>query len=174
MNEPTPEPLSREGNARREAMVGPLVEVMRRTHRSRRRRRQMVAGAGTLSVLFMVLKLAMPGGMTTQDDAQFADQGGDVILFGGKQVPGPRAWNWEIIRAYETTIIGTDPTVRDRFRAAPARRVAMLTDRMLLDDLVALGRPAGLIRMGNQVRLSAPVTNADLGLTLDPAPDASG
>ncbi|MCP4250445.1 MAG: hypothetical protein GY778_25665 [bacterium] len=163
MNEPLDESLSPEGNARREAMVGPLVEVMRHTHRSRRRRRRVLAGGGTLAVLFVVLKLTLPGGMTPQNDRQVADNTGNVNS-GADAVSNPRACVTEIIQ--------TDETVRERFRAAPVRRVAMITDRMLVDDLFAVGRPAGLIRMGNEVRLTAPVTDADLGLNIEPAPEA--
>jgi hypothetical protein len=64
--------------------------------------------------------------------------------------------------AYVSHIVHTDPTVLERCRARPTGSVLRIDDRTLLTALVSINRPAGLIRIDGQVRLSAPVTDAEL------------
>jgi hypothetical protein len=52
----------------------------------------------------------------------------------------------------------------EQYRAKPTGRTTRLDDAMLIETLASIHRPAGLIHFGDQVRLSAPVTDEELNL----------
>ena len=157
MNDPQPEVLSPTGLARREAMLDELVEVVKRTRRTRRMRRRMLATGGCAALILMVIWLGVPGAFVRTDAPQFAEDSHSRPTGAAPDVPAKR-------RASVTVVIKTDPTVVERCRARPTGRIVQMDDRMLLETLAAIDRPAGLIRFGDQIRLSAAVTDAELGL----------
>ena len=157
MNDPQPEVLSPAGLARREAMLDELVEVVKRTRRTRRLRRRMLATGGCAALILMLIWLGLPGAFVHTEAPQFAE---DIPSRPTGAAPDESAKR----RAPVTVLIKTDPTVVERYRAGPTGRIVQMDDRMLLESLAAIDRPAGLIRFGDQVRLSAAVTDAELGL----------
>ena len=159
MNDPQTEPLSPAGLARREAMLEDLIGVVKRTHRVRRVRRRALAAGGCVCVTLMAVWLALPGASGPHRVASTVQRptgGPDVRVVEPPLVP--------VRQACVIAIVHTDPTVLERCRARSTGLVVRMDDRMLLDTLASIDRPAGLIRFGNRVRLSAPVTDADLGL----------
>ena len=66
-------------------------------------------------------------------------------------------------------LVRTDPTIVERWSASPPGRIIRADDGALLDALSAVGRPAGLIRTGGTVRLTAQVADVEVGAT-PPAP----
>ena len=157
MNDPRSEPLSPAGLARREAMFDELVEVMTRTHRARRTRRRMLAIGGCTGLLLLLIRLSLPVASTPTKAPQIAD--GPPQRSTGNVID-----NSPEHRACVTVLVQTDPAVVERYRARPTGRIVRMDDRMLLETLASIHRPAGLIRFGDRIRLSAAVTDAESGL----------
>ena len=146
--------LSPAGQDRREAMLDELVEAMERRHSRRRtRRRALTAGTGVF-VLFALLWLALPGLLAPGDKPQVKDQLDDARI--PDPITPPRC---------TVAIVPTDPGILKRYRAEPTGAVVRMDDGLLLQTLASINRPAGLIRMGDRVLLSAPVTDAELNLS---------
>jgi hypothetical protein len=138
MSEQDRSSLSETGRARREAMLGELVGQMQRLHHRRRVQRTASASACMVVLLIGLSLLAMPARRPATHLPRVA------------QTPKPAAdASIEIIR--------TDPSILERFAARPTSRAILLDDEALLDELVAMGRPAGLIRSGDRVWLTADV-----------------
>ncbi|UCC29306.1 MAG: hypothetical protein JSU86_14020 [Phycisphaerales bacterium] len=160
MSEPQSEPLeqlSSAGLARCEVMLGELVEVMTRTHRARLVRRRLLATGGGACLVLLLIRLALPGASDPGDPARIAESltGSSTVVQPAEAPPRP---------ASITVIVETDASVLERCRAEPTQRVVRMDDSMLLETLASIKRPAGLIRYGGQTRLSAPVTDAELGI----------
>ena len=64
-------------------------------------------------------------------------------------------------------IVHTDPGAAERYRATPQPLVVTIDDAQLVRTLIEIGRPAGLIRIGERVALSAAVTDEKLGIPQD-------
>lgn len=58
--------------------------------------------------------------------------------------------------------VSTDESILQRMRPEASPIVMRINDRELLQTLVQIGRPAGLIRIGDRLALSAPVTDDEL------------
>ena len=157
MNDRQSEALSPAGLARREAMLDELIDAVKRTHRTRRLRRQLLAAGGCACLLLVLVWLALLGASIPGDVRQFAEDSPD-------HPTGAMAENPPERQVCVTEVIQTDPTVLERYRARPTGRIMRMDDHVLLDTLAAIGRPAGLIRFGHRIRLSAPVTDVALGL----------
>ena len=158
MNESPDGQLSQVGRARREEMLGELVEVMERTHRARRVRRRALATGGSALVLAIFMYLVLPRVSQNPPVPDFVENT-------PQRVPAPIGVQAEPQRTTVLTkVITSDPSVLERLRADPPQAVIRMNDRMLLDALASIDRPAGLIRLGDDIRLSAPVTDAELGL----------
>ncbi len=158
MSNPKGAPLSRGGLTRRDEMLHDLVGVMERTHRARRMRRRVLAAGGSLCVLVLLIALAIPGGTESPDTRLVVEsEASDPVPASVTTVVPQRA-------VVITSIVTTDPSVLDRYRANPSSFVVRMTDKTLLETLASIHRPAGLIRFGGEIRISAPVTDAELGL----------
>lgn len=157
MNEPRSKPLTPAGQARREAMLGELVEVVKQTHRTRRLRRRVLGAGALVCVALLLMRLSLPVGNVVDDGARVVERMSDE-----SDVVVPAEFPPEAVRV--TVIVQTDPSVVERYRAEPTGLVVQIDDRMLLTTLASIGRPTGLIRFGDTLRLTAPVTDADLGL----------
>jgi hypothetical protein len=155
MSEPEAERLSPAGQARREAMLDELLEVVKRTQRARRLRRRatVIGGCAGLVLLFVVFTWPGAPGPAPQVANLSTGQPTDVRLVEAPRPP-----------ACITSVVETDVSVLARYRAVPQPVVARMDDRMLVQTLASIGRPAGLIRFGDDVRLSRPVTDAELNL----------
>ncbi len=158
MNDQQCEPLSPAGIARREAMLEELVEVVKGTHRARRRRRQALALGGCTSLLLALIWVGLPGASGPRDVPSIAGQPPEARQ---ERAPAPEHPQRHLC---VTTIVQTDPSVLERYRVQPTSHIVRMDDQMLLATLASINRPAGLIRFGDRVRLSAPVTDAELGL----------
>ncbi len=155
MNDRSREPLSSAGESRREAMLDELVELSGKIHRRRQTRRRYLV-AGTSMCLFAVLLwAAIPRGTEPEGSPQIVDQ---------EQPPEVDVPDEPIANDGESVVklVHTRTAVLARFASEPTRRIERLDDGKLLAVLASLGRPAELIRDGDRVRLSAPVTDKEL------------
>jgi len=141
MNEQDRPPLTATGRVRREAMLGELLVQMQRLHRRRRSQRTAAASACMVAMLIGLSLLAMPARRPSADTPILAD------------APTPAS-------KISIEIVRTDPSILDRFAARPTSRAVLLDDEALLDELAAMGRPTGLIRVGDRVWLTADVVDA--------------
>ena len=152
------EPLSPAGQARRDAMLDELTEVVTETRRTRkRRRRALAAGGGTAVALFLLVLLTLPAGLDHSGEAR-------LVRNPGPAAPVEQTTQTDHQPACAIAMVQTDPDILPRHVAEPRHIVIVMDDRALLDTLAAMGRPTGLIRFGQQVQLSAPVTDEELGI----------
>jgi hypothetical protein len=140
MNEQDRSSLSEAGRARREAMLGELVGQMQRLHHRRRVQRTAAASACMVVLLIGLSLLAMPARRPGADSPP--------MVVAPKPAPG-----------ISIEIVRTDPSILQRFAVRTTSRAILLDDEALLDELVAMGRPAGLIRSGDRVWLTADVVD---------------
>lgn len=132
------------GVQRREEMLQRLVGVMEATHRYRRARRRAVAAGGVMAAAVLVfavrpilLREFAPARVTRSDSTRLARY---------------------------LQVIKTDPTTVGRFAARRTGRAQLIDDRTLRQVLLSINRPAEVIIEGDRIRLSAPVTDKDLGI----------
>ena len=118
----------------REAMLEELLVAMAHLHRRRRRRRR-VAGAA-LALLLAVGGVWVAGPLRGGHEPFAIGHGGDH-----EEAPRTDLRDWE--------------------RTGLIRQI---DDAELIEILAEIDRPAGLIRTGSSIRLTEPVTDADLGL----------
>lgn len=151
------EQFSPVGAARKEAMLSELVQVMQDTRRRRRTRRRIGAVGATsvgLVLLLWIVVQTPPGATTPRRIVEnLAPHMTDL-----SETPKPSA-------ACVIKIVRNDPDVVGRYRAKQRKsRVERIGDRTLVETLASINRPAGLIQFGDSIRLSAPVTDDELGL----------
>ncbi len=151
------EPLSSAGVARREAMLDELNKVMERTHRNRRALRRIAATGGSACLMLLLIRLAFPGTSNPTDTPRIVE---DATGAPGVVEPVESAQR----RGCVTVIVQTDESILERYRAKPTSRTVLMDDRMLVQTLASIDRPAGVIRFGDTIRLTGPVTDAELGL----------
>lgn len=147
-------------------MLAELTEAMGRIHGRRRRARRAIAGAAVVALIAIAILVVHPLLSTTRLPREYVAGSGDRLIDSPTVVPdipaGPRL----------ITIVRTDPAVLDRLGANPTSSAVILDDRSLLAALKAIDRPTGLIRFGNEVHLTAAVTDRDLSPPDSaPAPD---
>jgi hypothetical protein len=158
MNDAHDNPLTPQGEARRDGMLGELAEIMSRTHRARRVRRRVIGSTGCLGLLLVVGRLAMPlfthpGEVRPQIVEHLPNREAPAAAKAIAQT-----------RPAITLRVRTDPSIVERYRAAPTGAIVRMDDATLIETLAAIHRPAGLIRFADRVALSAPVTDAELGI----------
>ena len=130
------------GETRRLAMLADLVGTMRVVHRRRRRRRVALATVLTLAVATGLSILVRSGPFATPTTGT---------------PPLTRPVTAGARLRYE--VVATDPGILDRYAPRSAtHRIEIIDDDTLLTELAAIDRPAGLIRYGDRIWLSAPVT----------------
>jgi hypothetical protein len=141
------ESLSPQGQARREAMLDHLVGEMALVHRRRRARRAALSSAGAVLLLVGLIRFAN------------LDSANNTLTL-NPQSPEQNA----SVQPDASTImhVQTDPSIAERFRAAPIPIIVPINDAQLIETLVEIGRPAGLIQVGERIALSAPVTDEEL------------
>jgi hypothetical protein len=146
-DEPAEVVLSEAGRARRDAMLGELLGALAEMRRQRILRRRAAAG---LCVALLIAAAAMVA-LSLERQPTVPSIGERNVKVVPAPTPAPL-----IVR------VASDPGALERHRALPRRIVRRLGDDELLRALVAIDRPAGLIRLGDRVRLTAPVTDAEL------------
>ena len=139
-------------------MLGELVGIMAQTRRARRVRRRVLATVGCVGLLLVVGRLAMPlftrpGVVRPQIVEHLPDREAPAAVKAIAQT-----------RPAITLRVRTDPSIVERYRAAPTGVIVRMDDATLIETLAAIHRPAGLIRFADRVALSAPVTDAELGI----------
>ncbi|MCP4590693.1 MAG: hypothetical protein GY842_08110 [bacterium] len=154
MSDPVSEPLSPAGLDRKETMLDELCAAVRETHRARRRRRRFVAAGGSFCLILALAWLGWSVSVIPSDGGMIA------------KVPITDRHSHEVLTVPRPSIIrvATDPTVLERYRARSTAVVERIDDRILLNTLASIGRPAGLIRYGGRIRLTAAVTDVELSV----------
>jgi len=151
--------LSPAGRARRSAMLADLLGAMQTLHRRRRAQRRIVTAASCACILVAAVLLAAPllnsRSVAPENDLRVENIPGPAPL------PAPELVN-SVPHPPLIVRITTDPAILDRYRADPPRIVQRVGDEELLRTLAAIDRPAGLIRIGEEVRLTSPVTDDEL------------
>lgn len=158
MDETRREALTPTGIARRDAMLIELVQVAQRRHRTRRIRRRFVTGAVVLAVAILSVRFGSPTALETRRSPQMATS--SPYRTGRTNAVGADRARRCIVQRVPTRV-GTV----ERLRAQPTERIVRMDDALLLETLASVYRPSGLIRVGEGVRLSTPVTDAQLGFT---------
>ncbi len=186
MNEQQTNRLSEAGEARRNAMLGELVQVVDRTRRVRRARRLVIASGAALGIVLILSQLQLPDGSPMNPSNRIVDKqatqpestgamakhdspAGTPAVADIREAPAPRdglprSTPREPASDGITTIVRTDPAVVPRYRASPARLVVHLDDAALERTLASIDRPARLIPSDKGLQLDAPVTDEELGL----------
>jgi len=163
--------LSAAGEARRERMLGDLSAVVRRSGRRRAAlRRTRAAGAYALLLLLVASPVLVLLSLSPRHGGgRIIEYPPDAFLeppLAPAPPPEPQAPAFEIVR--------TNPS--DYLAALVYTRVDLdalaMDDKELVHDLRAAGRPTGLMRIDGRVRLTAPVTDAEL--FPKPAPQPPG
>lgn len=156
MTKPTPSfdpalQLSPTANQRREQMLHDLIDDMQRIHRARRARRSALLATTPLLLLAMVFA------WTRWTVAHAPPPGSSTKIVHAPNSASP------LQPAAIITVVQTDATVLDRYRAtsssSAASQTSMLDDAQLLDALANINRPAGLVRTADRVWLTRSVTD---------------
>lgn len=164
MSEPNSARLSPEGQARREAMLDELVGVLKHTHTVRRRRKRIVTAGACACLALLVARLIVPDGLDKPEHTRIMADKADPVPAVAPRPPAAETGMSARPRVCVAKAVSTDPKILDRYRAEPTGRIARMNDRMLVNALASINRPAGLIRFGSRARLTAPVSDAELGL----------
>ena len=145
--------LSDAGQARRDAMLGELISVMEQHHRRRKLRRSVAAcGAAALLVACGLYYAASANTNVPAMSQQIAQH----TLAGDCEVESQIE---PAIAAVHITRVETEPGIADRYRAEASNMVVCVNDVELLETLRRFDRPAGLVRMGGEVFLTASVVD---------------
>ena len=143
MNDPTDHQLSPDGEARRTAMLQTLTTHLHRIHRRRRWGHQATAA---LALLVLGFAYAWVTGSDLSGSRGGQPGPGDIAL-------GP-------------------PRVTVIHHAPRTGLIRTVDDDDLVQVLHEIGRPAGLIRLDHQTRLTTAVTDAKLKLNRPPPPSS--
>lgn len=149
MNDETHDNLSPQGVLRRAAMLGELTASMTRLHRARRTRRRAVSATAVILVFAGVVRLISVSPQQFKVVKVEPPEEPQPILMQPPPTPGMQ-------------VVHTDPQAADRFRPMPQPVVVTINDAQLVRTLIEIGRPAGLIHIGERIALSAPVTDEEL------------
>jgi len=139
--------LSPEGERRREAILHEVSGRLPGIARRRRARRRAVAGA--LAVLLLLAGAAVVWMIPTVQSPTAAPQIAEIK---------PAVESEPLIDYAVVVSAPADPSVYVRTETESINAM-VISDDELLRELAAIGRPAGLIRMNGQVRLSRDVVD---------------
>lgn len=156
------DPLSPEGRSRRDEMLADMLRLVNVT-RARRRRRRQAASAATMIVLAIALFRVGHYAGPIDRHVENRDAGGR-----GPAHAMPTGVLVERVADSGVRItqrIRDDSTAVDRLQADAPRRIIWLDDEGLLAELSSMRRPAGLVRQDGRARLTALVTDEELGHT---------
>jgi hypothetical protein len=148
MNTDPHESLSPQGEVRRDAMLADLTGAMQRLHRRRRMRRQMLSSTALVLLIVGVIR--------------FSDFSGHQSAMTSRESPAVPITATTKLDAAITVYVHSDATIEARYRADSAPIVVWIDDAQLIRTLIEVGRPAGLIHIGDRLALSAPVTDDEI------------
>lgn len=140
--------LTPSGEARRQAMLGELIAAMESHHRTRAVRRNIA--------VLSAAALLVAGAAYFVASASSGDR--DMGAPAPTQVAASNAEREEPV-VMRVVHVQTDPGVLDRYRAAPPPLIVRVDDAALLETLEQFDRPTGLVRMGDDVFLTASVAD---------------
>ncbi|MEO1128920.1 MAG: hypothetical protein AAFX05_04330 [Planctomycetota bacterium] len=131
----------------RTAMRGRLIAEMQRLHARRRARRSALVACAVMALCALPLLMRPTSSRST---------GGSSLIVAEGARPAPP----EAPSGITFTRLATDPTAVARLSVdAPPSRVRFVDDPGLAALLAEVGRPAGVVRMGEAIWLTADVTN---------------
>ncbi len=156
MNDDAGNQLTPQGQVRREVMLGELVELMARTRRARKVRRKVGAAVACVGLLLVASRWAIP---LWSNRGEVAPR---IVEHSSERRAPSMVTRISNTVPTVTLRVHTDSSVVERYRATPVDRVIRMDDSALLATLVSIHRPAGLIRFGDRIALSAPVTDEEL------------
>ena len=142
MDSPPGDMNSKSRALRRETMRAELLEQMHAHHRRRRTRRHVASTAALLLATGLLFTLVLPRLVTRPGEL-------------AESVSEPRPEKPVI----EYHVVSTRRAVTDKYIVPPVSRIQRIDDSALMENLIALNRPAGLIRTGEKVWLTSPVTD---------------
>lgn len=129
---------------RRESMRGELIEHMRAHHRRRLSRRHFASSA-VLLLAIILLPVFLSPRITSRP-----------IEITNRAIEPPLARP-----SFEFIVVSTRKAITDEYIITPTTHVQWIDDRTLLENLIALNRPAGLVRQGERTWLTTPVADED-------------
>jgi hypothetical protein len=142
--------LTPDGEARREVMLGELVEAMNAIHHRRRVRRRL-AGVAVMLLVFAGVAWVVASQLSFVDRARLLiveNQPSEEV----PDLPAP------------------EPLIRLAQRTGLVR---VVSDDELVTLLAQIDRPAGIVRSEGEIWLTNAVTDEELGLTRKPPADPS-
>jgi hypothetical protein len=146
--------LSDAGLERRERMLDELLGEMQRVHRNRRVRRR----AALIAIPAVLIAVTIAWQWLPLSHIGEADS--NSVARVPTENPGSRS---DPAIAPPTSVVvsvvRTSETVLDRYRASSPPHAHTITDDELLETLAALDRPTGIIRAGERVWLTRPVSD---------------
>ncbi len=151
-----------------------LLASVRSTREKRRRRRDAVIALSSVSCVAIVALLTLRLGGPGSPAAPTPPQPSPGPIAKTAQQPSEHAdpetadGQLETLRIVRTGASRTG-LIRVAQQAGP-ERVERLTDEMVLEKLRSLGKPAGIIRVGNRVYLDAPWLQANAGTPSETSP----
>ncbi len=146
---------NREGDPidqRRASMRRDLLDHMQTHHRRRRARRRQLSAATLLLSAGLLLLFAAP--LLRSNSTEVADLTNPTPHTDTPTIPA----EYQVPAAF-IQIVTTETSITDRYVRKPPSIIELIDDHSLLEDLVALNRPTGLIRSGDRVWFTAPVTD---------------
>lgn len=151
--------LSDAGMQRRDEMLHELIADMRRFQQRRRVGRKLAIVSIAPILALVAVGLLWRGSSSPPPLPHTQPANGLVNRPTAPSILSPPTDTSAPIPSTIVLRVQTDPTIVDRWRAAPKSSAVIIDDQALLDMLAALDRPAGLIRSQGHVWMSRPVTD---------------
>jgi hypothetical protein len=142
--------LSPEGEQRRETILRDLSAQLPEITSRRRQRKRVAVGACAMALLLSVGSVVV----LTMNPPVHIPAPEIVVTPVGPEVTTSQLIDFAIVRTSDTI----DPSIYVRSETE-AINAMVISDDELLSELAAMGRPAGLIRMNGEVRLSRDVVD---------------
>jgi hypothetical protein len=168
------EVLSRDGAERREAMLGELLHEVDRVRSARHTRRRAALAVCAIAVVLVTVRIGVHSTLRPVHNGEVIVESGSgdsmqrlpiEVDFGNSPTSRVAVRIERSRRPERVAIVGTDPLIVERYAFdEPARLIEWLEDRALLETLAQIGRPSGLININGRVRLSRPVSDAELAM----------
>jgi hypothetical protein len=168
------EVLSRDGTERREAMLGELLHEVDRVRSARHTRRRAALAVCAIAVVLVTVRIGVHSTLRPVHNGEViveSDSGDSMQRlpieedFGNGPTLRVAVRIERSRRPERVAIVGTDPLIVERYAFdEPVRLTEWLDDRALLETLAHIGRPSGLININGRVRLSRPVSDAELAM----------
>jgi hypothetical protein len=146
--------LSDTGRERRDRMLDELLGEVQRVHRGRRvRRRAAIIAIPAILIAVTIAWQWLPLSHVGEADS-------NPVARVPPENPGSRSDPAIVPPSVAVvSVVRTSENVLDRYRASSRPHAHALTDDELLETLAALDRPTGIVRAGERVWLTRPVSD---------------